>query len=62
VLAFAEGVVKIGLARLKTGWQSCQHFVYSSFSNCQHFSKLANIFLTAPLGNGNTFLCLPTRF
>ncbi len=31
-------------------------------SSCQHISKLANTFLTAPSANANTFLSLPTLF
>jgi len=42
VLAFAEGVVKIGLARLKTGWQSCQHFLTDP-------SAIVNTFLSLPI-------------
>jgi len=33
-----------------------------TFSECQHFSNFANIFLTAPFGNVNTYLGLPTLF
>jgi len=33
-----------------------------TFSECQHFSNFANTFLTAPHGNVNTYLGLPTLF